>query len=427
MNRQKLILITEFLTVQLNHWVLFLPAITVMGLAAGLTGSTGPDWGMWALAGLLSFLCFLIRGRQRGFAGFCAAHFVLLALALLIPAADICSRILCTLYTVYCLIRSFLIRFKESGGSSVTSAFSPAAVVAVAAASFLLQHFQGSADWDCFYFFPLIGCLALYNVVSYLDRYQEFLEQNKTTAGTLPAAEMLRSGLPPVLIYTLFCAAVMFLGANLSWLEEFAALVRKCLFALLRAFFSLFSAEEGGQAEYVQEQPVLPTVGEIPPLPAEEKPFWLWSVLEAVIAIVILCGILYGTVRLIIFLVRFIREKFSGGFGGKRTREPEICADLRERCLPEQSKASRAGAFSGFLSPEARIRRLYRKKLLSCAEELAGKGRRISLLTARESEKMLGLNGMADYYERARYSAERLTRQDVKGMQDACVGREAPR
>ena len=199
MNSRRLILTIEFLTMQLNHWVLFLPAMTLMGLMAGLTGSGKPDWSMWALVGLLPFLCFLIRRRQRRFAGFCGLHLVLLALALLIPTADICSRILCIFYTAYCLISSFSIRLKEREAPSATSAFSPALMVAAAAASFLLNHFQGRPDWDRFYFFPLIGCLALYNIVCYLESYQEFLEQHRTTVGSLPAAEILRSGLPPVL------------------------------------------------------------------------------------------------------------------------------------------------------------------------------------------------------------------------------------
>lgn len=65
MNSRRLILTIEFLTMQLNHWVLFLPAMTLMGLMAGLTGSGKPDWSMWALVGLLPFLCFLIRRRQK--------------------------------------------------------------------------------------------------------------------------------------------------------------------------------------------------------------------------------------------------------------------------------------------------------------------------------------------------------------------------
>lgn len=421
MNREKLTLTTEFLTIQLNHWTLFLPAMTVMGLAAGLTGSRGPDWGMWALAGLLPFLCFLIRSRRWKFVVFCGAHLALLALSLLIPAADILSRILCILYAAYCLIQSFAVRLKEDVPSAA-EAFSPAAVVSVAAASFLLNHFQGIREWERFYFFPLIGCLTLYNVVSYLERYQEFLERHKTTAGTLPAAEMLRSGLPPVLGYTLFGAAVMLLGVNLTWLEELAVLFKKGLFALLRAFFSLFFPKEGGQTEAVQEQPVLPTVGETPPLPTAERPFWLWRVLETVVAIVILCGLLYAIARLLIFLVKYIRERFSESLVRRKADEDEACADHREKCLPERERKTRGKALPGFLSPEARIRRLYKKKLLTCSAELSGSGR-LPFLTARDCEEKLKLNGMAAYYERARYSEEKLTRQDVRGMQDACAGR----
>ncbi len=424
MNSRRLILTIEFLTMQLNHWVLFLPAMTLMGLMAGLTGSTEPDWSMWALVGLLPFLCFLIRRRQRRFAGFCGLHLVLLALALLIPTADIFSRILCIFYTAYCLISSFSIRLKEGEAPSATSAFSPALMVAAAAASFLLNHFQGRPDWNRFYFFPLIGCLALYNIVCYLESYQEFLEQHRTTVGSLPAAEILRSGLPPVLGYSLLCALIMLLSVNLSWLEEIAVLIKSGLLALLRAFFSLFSPKEGSQSEYLQEQPVFPTVGETPLLPTAEEPFWLWKVLELVIAAAILLGLLYGIVRLLIFLAGYIRERFSDGFAGKKTTVEEASGDLREKCLPVRERKTRGKAFSGFLSPEIKIRKLYRKKLLACAPEPA-EAAKLPFLTARDSEKQLKLHGMTAYYEKARYSAEKLTRQDVRGMQDACAGRSS--
>ena len=89
-----------------------------------------------------------------------------------------------------------------------------------------------------------------------------------------------------------------------------------------------------------------------------------------------------------------------------------------------RERKTRGKAFSGFLSPEIKIRKLYRKKLLACAPEPA-EAAKLPFLTARDSEKQLKLHGMTAYYEKARYSAEKLTRQDVRGMQDACAGRSS--
>lgn len=416
MKQKRIETITEFLVEQMNHWMLFPLAMTVMGLASEYSGCAKPDFGMWILTGFLLFLFYLARTELRHFAAFLGAHIAICALSLVIPAADICSRVLCILFTAAYLVYSFYLRLKNS--SPYTLPFHPAAAAGLSAAAVFLLHYQGIEAWDGYSVFLLIGVFALYFVVYYLKHYLEFLAVNQGSTGYLPAGEMLRSGLGLVLGYTLLSTVVLVLSTNLVWLEKLAAAFKEALFALLRAFFSLFDAAEG-QQEITSPEASPMMLGDTSPLPAEEKSFWLWKVLEILITVAVLCVLLYGCIRLLITLVHLIRERFASGFQKKIKAASDCSPDIREKCeLTEKNKTNVRIPFS-FLSPQTRIRKIYKNKLLSSDLNIGSKTA-LGLLTARESERKLHTEGMADIYEQARYSHRKMTAEDVKSMKNAC-------
>ena len=73
-----------------------------------------------------------------------------------------------------------------------------------------------------------------------------------------------------------------------------------------------------------------------------------------------------------------------------------------------------------FLSHRDRIRKLYREKLLSLAGDDPGKKALLEQYTAREWERRLAADGMAQLYEQARYSPHEVTKTDVQKMKDRC-------
>lgn len=417
--RKSVELITEFLTEQMNHWMLFPMAMTVMGLSSEYTGCTRPDFVMWLLAGFLPFLLFWARIRSGSFAVFLGIHGAGAVLALLIPSADTCSRVLCILCAAVYLIQSFYLRLK--GNTLYIQPFHPAVAAGLSGAAAALLHYQGKFSWDSYYIFLLICVFALYFVIYFLKQYLDFLALNGSSTGYLPAEEMLRSGLLLVLGYTLFSTAVMALASHFTWLEGLAETIKQGLFALLRAFFSLFQ-EEGGQQQITPTEAAPPLLLEDGvPLPVEEEPFWLWEILEVLLVLTLICGLLYGGIRLLVALVRFIRERFAQGpFRWKEEKEDDNNGDIRERCeiTKESGGGGRKNPFT-LLSPKARVRRLYKKKLLASVLSSDFPGG-LSLFTARESETKLQLEGMADIYERARYSDKKITNEDVRDMKNAC-------
>lgn len=419
MKRESVELTTEFLTEQMNHWMLFPLAMTVMGLSAEYTGCTKPDFGMWLLAGLLPFLLFWARIKSGNFAVFLGIHAAAAALAFVIPASDVCSRVLCILCTAVHLIQSFYLRLK--GNSLCAQPFHPAVAAGLSGAAVVLLHYQGDCAWDNYYIFLLIGVFALYFVIYFFKQYLNFLALNKSSTGYLPAGEMLCSGLALVLGYTLFSVVVMVLASHLTWLEGLAETLKQALFALLRAFFSLFK-EESGQQQITPTESAPPMLSwDTELLPAEEETFWLWKVLEILLVLALVCGLIYGGIRLLIRLMRFIRERFAQGpFRKKEDKDDANDCDIREKCeAAKEGRDNRKNPFT-FLSPQARIRKLYKKRLLASGLTTSGSNQRLGLFTARESEAKLQLEGMAGIYEKARYSDKKITNEDVRDMKNVC-------
>lgn len=419
MQENRLDLTTEYLAELINHWMLFPPVMLIMHFS----GAKRPDLLMWALSGLFPLLFTLIRIRQKKFLTFLGSHLAVTFLSLVIPTAGKAGRLLCIFCAVYYMVSSCAASLKQKASSP--EPLPSVLAVAVSALAFLLHYYQGDIrGWEKYYMVNLIGCLALCNIVQYLQRYLDFISLNRSSAGQFPAREILRSGLGLVLGYTLLGSILMLLGTNAVWLERLAGVIKGGLLAILRAFFSLFRSR--GEQNAAPEQAASPPEAQMPLLPEAGEPSWFWKLLEIAVGVVLTCLFVCGVIIGVISLVRWIREHFlSGLFPRRKTAEDDV-QDIRERCiLPERERHPSGGFFLPFLSPSARIRRLYKKTVLLHSAEASKERSILPSLTARESEKMTGLTGMAEIYEQARYSERKLTGEDVRRMKAACSGQKA--
>ncbi|MCM1189058.1 MAG: hypothetical protein NC541_07145 [bacterium] len=419
MKEQYLNFTTEFLVEQMNHWMLF-PAVTAVSFFAG---ADRPDILLWALTGLFPVLFFLIRGRLQKLRFLLAAHFAAVAPAFFIPA-DVAGRLLCVLCAFGYLIYSLSLRLKRK--ELYTLPCHPFLAVAVTAVSFLLHRYQGRIDgWEHYYIIALIGFFFLYSIVQYLQHFADFLTLNRSTAGYLPAEDMLRSGLGLVLGYAFFGVLVMALSINITWLDGLVQALKQGLLSLLRAFFT-FLAQSGEPGEFIPEgtssaqEPFL--------LPEAEETFWLWRVLEFLFTAALVCVFFYLVIKALIRFIRFLRRFFLGGLLRRETEaNTEAATDVREKCTPSKQKRRAGGGLSFSLrDPAFRVRRLYKKTVLSDA--LPGDksdSRLFSRLTAREWEGRLHLDGMAEIYEKARYSGKKTTAEDVRRMKAVCSGKSS--
>lgn len=419
MNIDKIRFLTEILTEQMNHWLLYPLALLVAGASRNLTGEGDTMLLAWALCGLFPFFFFLIRMKVTKLFLFVFLHVGVAAFSLLVPTGFPAGNVVCILCAVGYLIYSHVLRLKHDVMCSDTMHLPVG--VGLGAVSIFTVHYLNVREWDNLYVFSLIGGIAIYFIIYYIEHYLNFLSINESSAGFLPAREMFHSGMGLVLAYTLLGTGILLLTSQFAWLAGILQPLKNLLFAFLRFLFSGHHApEEEAEIPAVEEQPQ-GNMGEMI-LPETNEPFWLWKVLEF-IAIVALVAIVCAVVVLaLVKLFRFIRQYRNLHLHKEGSVEDGEAVDLREKCELERSNAQRKrqSLFSA-LSPQERIRKLYKKKLLNSVPGMTEDDRnRLDIYTAREWESKLESRGMSALYEQARYSGQEMAGSDVKRMKEAC-------
>lgn len=406
----------EFLTQQMNHWMLFPMVLTALGIRRELTGRGSPEVLLWALCSAFPLIFFAFRCRVRRFYLFALLHMGVVGGAVLLSwSLPSLEGVLCVLCAAAYALYSIFLQMKKD--ALYTEPIQLPVGVTISVLSLLLQHYQGVDDWDAWYSFTLIGTIALFFIIFYLQRYLDFLAVNKSSAGYLPASEMLRSGLGLALGYTLLGA---FLLAAVTHSDLFSGVVRyvkEAFLRLLRYLFSLLPESGPGDVMPLPEATEdLSMAGTLP----REGPFWLWEVLWRIVETAALLALVFLAAKLLLRFLKWLRQYLVLRKPGGELQEEEAF-DLRERCGIEKTQDKKKQKRFDIFSHRERIRRLYKKKLLAASMVMSERERgRLEYDTAREWEARLDAEGMAELYEQARYSRREVTGADVKRMKDAC-------
>lgn len=412
--------ISELLTQQMNHWMLFSLVLTAMGcMSQYFPDIEKPDILMWVCCGILPVLTFLVRRKVTRFFPFMLCNLIVLTLTFAIPAHHIVSRGLCILCGVGYLIHTFLLRIKAD--TMFSTPFHPAVGIGLSLFGIFFLRQVNNTDWDSYYAFSLIGCLALYLFIYYMNHYLSFLSVNESSSSSIPASEMFRSGMGLAAGYTMFGTVLLLLCMNLSWLEYLLNLLKKGLIIVLRFLFSLFPDSSPAEALPQESFSDQNSTGVLDLPPGESSRFW--EIMEIICVAVFFCAAVVCSIKFLLWIIRFIKESFGQSFRRRQWDvEEDGAQDIREKCsFAKTASAKSRHSFFGSLSPGERIRRLYQKKLLGASAALVkGENEKLALLTAREAEGKLGAEGMAVIYEKVRYSEENVSAQDVKRMKEAC-------
>lgn len=424
---ERIELVIEILTSVMNHWSFFPLVMTALGLSMRLMGipiEGAPDFLLWAVCGLIPISFFLARYYAERFWLFTLCHGAVLAVALAASAVLLSTSqaVSCVTCAAAYIIYSFMLRLRENASVYSGSIHPLTALGLSAAANFLFHREDDMPDWDKYYLFILIGVLACYLMIHYLKHYLSFLRVNKSSAGYLPAKEILHSGIGFVLPYTLFGVLVLLLSLNVAWLEPILQVLKTGITSLLRILFMLLP--RGGDSEVI----IIENAGgnstdALAELPKSES-FWLWELLEYVVIILFFCGCVYILFRAVKWLIRYIKEKFDNQKVDNQNiiTGQEDVYDVREKCnVEKRGSDSRSGGLFQRFTPVERVRKLYKKRVLSGKIKKEDRGE-LKFMTAKECGEALSLPDMAMLYERARYSDREITAEDVKRMKLACNG-----
>ena len=406
MKKERIIMIRELLVTQMTHWLLFLLAVTVLGLV----GAKEPVIWKWMLLGLVPYILFLVRRYSNHFLVFMGSHIALILLLTVIPYVDLAEQIAFYVCVIGYVAYSFYLRVRTK--ERLTGVINPIAAVGAAGVFRLFQHYQGIPEWERYYVVPVILFLCFYLIQMYLEQYQHFLIVNDSSTGHIPEKAMFRSGVSLVGMFSVGVSVLLLLTSDVGWVGRIANVLKNILIWVLRLLFS-------GEREVIEEE-ILPEKTnpgrqDQGMFPMEEaEPALIWVILEKLVMIAMAVAFAALIIWAIYSLIKFLHDRFQSRI---LTQEEELenTTDIREKCEIERHQ-SKKHSFFGFLSTKERIRRIYKKEVWAGRWQLAkdGSPEVLRRLTAKECGDGLSRADMAQVYEKARYSQEECTSEDIR-------------
>lgn len=421
MTLKRIKFVCEFLTEQMNHWMLFPLALTAMGMNRGLTGAQKPDVWLWLLCSLIPFAFFWIRkycDRKRSFLRFLLFHgaaataMALVLLSLPVYTPSFINKMLCVLCPALYMAYSLILYIKRE--TVYTSAMQPFAAVALSLGASIFR--QTENWWNAYYSVSLICSLTLFALVFYMQHYLDFLSVSKNSLGYLPVSEIFRSGMGLVAGYELFGMGLLLFSTQFAWVTKILNTLGELALKFLHWLKSILP---GGKTEELDEIPIEGLdMGNVSGPFQQRETFWGWKLLEVLFFGVLLMLLLFAAIKLLQQLVRLL-EAYLKRRASTPPMEEEVF-DLHEKCDTEKNIRKRTYNIPIALTYREQVRRLYKRRVLSASAEKRQERRRMGFRTAREWESELHTRGMADIYEQARYSEREINAADVKRMKEAC-------
>lgn len=248
----------------------------------------------------------------------------------------------------------------------------------------------------------------------YLSGYIVFTHSNEGISSNMPKGKILYSGLTGSLKYFGVFIIFMLLVSSFSVSNEFFWKIGNKFHELWAKFIwairGLFGRGQEPTEAVLEDGKYVANELSERAAAAETSP--LARILEVIVFFLVAIVLAFALVSIIVAIVKFLMGNASTlHLLEQGDDEPE---DARES-LTEAVIYSAPEDDDRFLSPSRRIRRLYQKRALQTSKDSHDLGR----MTAREFAMEEKNELIALIYEKARYSTEVCTNDDVKRMQQA--------
>ena len=264
-------------------------------------------------------------------------------------------------------------------------------------------------DWSTYYYVIAFIYFVGYFIYVFISQFLRFWLLNQSTASNIPTKKIFRSGLGQTIVYAICSAVILFLSAKIEWVKAIVNYVRNGILAILRAMSS------GESVPDATESTMRPDAGMYGNLAGEmisEDPhYFLRTLVFFLIVFAIASGVVFFA-HLVYYLIKDI------DFFKKRIKRNDILEDnedVREYCGVEKKSTKTVPVF-WFRNNREKIRRLYQKKIGKRKKELIGEQEEALLryLTAKECCDKLSEQQLRTVYEKARYSEEVISAEDVR-------------
>ena len=431
MKQNRIRLIQELLISQLNFIVFYPFCLTVATLFKDVVTPERASLSIWILGGLVVFAMYFIRVYAKNFIVLALLHGGCLAILmflgqLLSPNNSTANKTYFLMVGVGFVIYSVYLRLQTENFEDQCINM-PFAVGFVAVALFM-QHYQNNKQWDFYYKIVLIMVITLYFLNYYLKEYLNFLIVNSSSTGILPEKEIFRSGMRLTLLYTLVGVGILIVTSQLTWLKDFLAALKKMIVAVISYISSLFP-EKG----HTISDPITNEVGgNAMTMPLEQgEPAMIWYIIFGILLVAFIIVLLIAVIVALRKAVAFIVQRMKKNVVQRGEISVTGAVDVREKCEIKKSSTRKNKPLElfGFLDNKEKIRRIYKKKAVAYKPSPLMENdpnrkkysrERLPFYTVREMEFHMDTGDFAEIYEKARYSNEACTPQDVKLMKEYC-------
>ncbi|MBP5281104.1 MAG: hypothetical protein J6Z22_01250 [Lachnospiraceae bacterium] len=405
----RVISLRELLASQANHWAIF-PALILFVESSYLSGTV---IFAWVFLGFLPVCTFIARELVESFLLQVLMFPIFVGVLVLLPIEPLNLKAAMIFVGIVYTILSLWKSAKQR--NAATHAFPPFVPLMINLVLCIIAVYVSNARFTFLMHVSAIISIIMSLLTFYVDRFYIFTVSNEGTSSSMPRKKIFRSGFSSSVFYLGITSLVLLFIASFSVSDEFFRVVinflQKSFGRMIRKFLDLFPHRD--KVDMIKDGAEMePFTMET--LPDKETPFFM-RILEVITFAFVVSVILLLIASLIYNLVKWLLGKKPVKKVEEAEEESEAI-DLHESISSKAPRAYEEEGDDSLLSPAMKIRKLYRKRALASNFERE----RLFRMTAREFAADESLPEMPAIYEKARYSKETCTKEDLKEMQLAC-------
>lgn len=276
----------------------------------------------------------------------------------------------------------------------------------------LAEKIMSNHDRGIYYYVITFVYLIGYFLFYFTKKFLDFLKLNQNTASNIPISDIFRNGIGLTAFFTACSSVILLVSANIDWVKAIADKIWSWVLVILGYIFSGIDTKPPltGKEEMTQKDPQMGSsnMSEVIPIETLES-------IRNIIVVMLIVTIILGLCFFLYYIYCVIKGLEGPDIRKKKNINLVENEDVREYCGVEKNPQRKTGGFI-LRSNREKVRRLYQKKLIKRKKELIGEQEQqmLKYLTAKECCDKLSEQQLKRVYEKARYSEEIISPEDVR-------------
>ncbi len=409
MNEKILPIVRNLLIQQLNHWVLAPAAYLCIVIWGEMVKIEYPfPYLFWALTGLILPVFWYLRSRFRNVGVMLFMHLLtLLTVPLVVALAPSCVALYILTLIVYIIVSFTGWARSRKAEDTMVSAFLALLIWGIISVFLYLMGRTDILEILVLWMIPVSG---LFFICYFLMNLSKFAFFNKDSTQNLSQRRIIARSIGYVIMFVL---VVMLAGLLLTRFEEVDYL-SGFLFMAIRWIIWAFIFVISLLPQLFNEEYEAPNLPERYMQIGGGEDSAIAKVLGYLFTVAVIIAIGWGCLIAARKFVRFLSERRQR----KQINETDGAEDIREKCDIEKKGRSLREFLNSF-SEEEKIRRLYKKTVIANRKRINGvteTTKELGYYTAHECAEKINRERMGEIYDKARYSQETCSAEDVREM-----------